>query len=906
MSTSVPVDADASRPRSGILTPSSEASLNRHDGVSSPNARDAKPASTTPMDYLLKQSIAIRPHPPNLHVQPRVLQPLMLLPRKHLSLSCIDFAASQNELSPSRFVESHIKILDLESRVGTSSSILIARYDSKGAIYAIERHGEGLYVVCRVGSWVSLESLSSHATAVCRERLRPKRTELQELASCNATTTPQLHNEQKKKRAAIEAIQSLVKKRARSQSVSVLHDIPPVEEAKKPKLESAHPSPLPSSETGLEAVVKSRETQDPLPASIEKADDVSPQQTAQSIFDSIRTQYFEALYKSMGSLAYFAKGPLSRARSAFHLDLEADLDMADLIDFLKSLVLTTVQIDQKYRQSIPETISKSSHMLDSSDEGRKKKRKTKKMKLGKDSLYPHEDEAIKAWWNATKPELADEDAPISEEQIKSHVSLLRTRETQLQMIIIFEILALEPLKAAEDTGNTDLPALPGAADSQDTQVTAPPRKRNKHNLPVLLEVHADRLTIWQSIATDEQLSLGDSQLMGQTADGQTQQKASSEPLKDFCVDVIVPFFSARLPVLCDSISRKLGGPVIVAPPKAAKTVKRQSSKREQKPGAVAKRPALPNAPRTLQRALSTEQQHRRSVSRGPSNMIALMRSATSTSIAIKREGGDSTPGTLAQKGLDETLGQRLGSLSRSHSMTTLEDAKAKKKALVEAELKDAISALRKPNRDVVGKALAETAQRQAATTMSSKKSRKPVRGGSSAIVKATPTNVRFRDVLSTKQESFAEANQWSIEETIPPSSIGTLVPSTTQRRSHVDALPVLGSPTLEAIGETPIRASTTSRIYRQTRDEDLAIPPSPIAGQDAAALDYFPDLESPTRPVRKLDFSASATDRICETPFKASASRAPVLEKHGHEQGKETKKTIYQQLGWDDDLDDLL
>jgi DNA replication regulator SLD3 len=179
-------------------------------------------------------------------------------------------------------------------------------------------------------------------------------------------------------------------------------------------------------------------------------------------------------------------------------------------------------------------------VLESSDEGRKKKRKAKKMKLGKDCLYPNEDEAITAWWNASKPESTDEDAPITEEQIRSHVSLLRTRETQLQMILIFEILALEPLKAAEDTGNSDLPALPGAVDPKETQATAPPRKRNKHNLPVLLEVHADRLTIWQSIATDEQLSLGDSQLMGQTVDGQPQQKASSEPLKDFCVDVIVP------------------------------------------------------------------------------------------------------------------------------------------------------------------------------------------------------------------------------------------------------------------------------------------------------------------------------------------------------------------------------
>src|ERR1700760_233721 len=87
-----------------------------------------------------------------------------------------------------------------------------------------------------------------------------------------------------------------------------------------------------------------------------------------------------------GSLAYFAKGPLSRARSAFHLDLESNLDMVDLTDFLRSLILTTVQIDKKYRETIPGVISNMKALIDSSDEGSKKKRKPRKMKLGKDSL----------------------------------------------------------------------------------------------------------------------------------------------------------------------------------------------------------------------------------------------------------------------------------------------------------------------------------------------------------------------------------------------------------------------------------------------------------------------------------------------------------------------------------------
>jgi hypothetical protein len=60
------------------------------------------------------------------------------------------------------------------------------------------------------------------------------------------------------------------------------------------------------------------------------------------------------------------------------------------------------------------------------------------------------------------------------------------------------------------------------------------------------------------------------------------------------------------------------------------------------------------------------------------------------------------------------------SLVRSNTIAGVEDAKARKKAMVEAELKDAISALRKPNRDVVGKALAEAAERRATTSSSAK------------------------------------------------------------------------------------------------------------------------------------------------------------------------------------------
>lgn len=239
-------------------------------------------------------------------------------------------------------------------------------------------------------------------------------------------------------------------------------------------------------------------------------------------------------------MAYFAKGPLSRARSAFRLDLESNLQLADLIDFLKSLVISTVQIDKKYRETLPQLIASIRSRAESSGEEKTKKPTSKKMKkIGQDALYPFERASIGRWWRSHSSAVSCD--PASEMQ--SRLSLLRTRETQLQMILILEILALEPLREVEDAAESSLPPMPGVtAETGERQPPPPPapKKRNKHNLPVLVDVHADRLAIWQSTASNEQLALQGCPLSQGSTEDPATSKSSSEPLKDFCVDVIVP------------------------------------------------------------------------------------------------------------------------------------------------------------------------------------------------------------------------------------------------------------------------------------------------------------------------------------------------------------------------------
>lgn len=103
-------------------------------------------------------------------------------------------------------------------------------------------------------------------------------------------------------------------------------------------------------------------------------------------------------------------------------------------------------------------------------------------------------------------------------------------------------------------------------------------------------------------------------------------------------------------------------------------------------------------------------------------MIALMRCAKTTSVpGMKRENSEPAVPRVALKGEPDLANKRSNSLSRSSSTNNLQDTRANKKAMVEAELKEAISSLRKPNRQVVvGKAIAEAAERRASVGFSAK------------------------------------------------------------------------------------------------------------------------------------------------------------------------------------------
>ena len=151
--------------------------------------------------------------------------------------------------------------------------VLIARLDDGRTLYAVEREDRGLYVLCQLGSWVNLQQLRAAAVA-SKVDLLPKMTErLVQDDIPVPLIAPEVNKYSKKKRLAIEAIQSMIKRPSTGLSAE------------------SQPTPVEP-----EPVLPSQYQEPPLNDPVHS---VSAQLTAIEIFENVRTQYLEALYSKV-------------------------------------------------------------------------------------------------------------------------------------------------------------------------------------------------------------------------------------------------------------------------------------------------------------------------------------------------------------------------------------------------------------------------------------------------------------------------------------------------------------------------------------------------------------------------------------------------------------------------------
>jgi DNA replication regulator SLD3 len=229
------------------------------------------------------------------------------------------------------------------------------------------------------------------------------------------------------------------------------------------------------------------------------------------------------------------------------MDFDSTLDLNDHITFLESLVMSSTLIDKKYRDGVPTCISfldTQEHSEDNADPATvkaKKQRTSKKMKPGKNGLYPAEDSLIRKWWDSHDDD-SNSGAPgdSREERMKSRISQLRIRETQLQMIVILEVLALKPLASNAEDLSTDLPTALPTTETTDSQPKVTKSKK-PNQLTTLIDVHIDRLCIWQSLALEEATRVPNkSQNADETINTASRISNTDNLLRDFCVEVIAP------------------------------------------------------------------------------------------------------------------------------------------------------------------------------------------------------------------------------------------------------------------------------------------------------------------------------------------------------------------------------
>lgn len=584
-------------------------------------------------------------------------------------------------------------------------------------------------------------------------------------------------------------------------------------------------------------------------------------------------------------MAYFAKGPLTRCRNAFqNSGSEGCQSPAPLIEYYREAILPAKKMDLKYRETLPASIRDALLALSDGEgaPGSKRRKSKKKKKLGRNGLYPEEDGFICKWWKDRSMMEASGQETSREAEAKKHISDLRLRETQLQILLILEVMALE------STSELNKPERAKAAD-EGKDTPKKPRSKKPQDLNVLLELHLDRLCIWHAVSAEESTA-ADSAKASSFNDGHMSgKKVESDAVRDFCTEVIIPFYAARLPDKCKLITRKFGVSGGISPAK-------KSQKRERaEPGSEIKRqqPA-PKSRRSLQRVLTDEKAAAASQSRHPS----LSRSHTAPSKQeTKRDSMEPLLPTLLSSsvrgGIQQAkrVGNRevdLNAVARQH-----ESKLRKVQMLVDQkkELDAAIHAIRKPNRELVAKDIAEdVVERASRGGGSSRKPKNPVRNpmGEGVQVMATPRGNRKKDAvvgLPPLPRSLKPSRSFAgeMEEATPGESPVVISSSGSMRRavsfSGPDANPFTSRrsanhnenkrrdpPTeLGSIHETPPRPS--SKLFSDDKsDTASARRPSSSAG-NGKGLFRVPNLPAP----RPTDASSQPL-----------APSTPVSSRHKH------------------------
>ncbi|KAJ5589007.1 hypothetical protein N7537_011685 [Penicillium hordei] len=866
----------ASRIVPNILDPLSSSALNKfHEPTPPPikkRKRDDQEELNDTAGQLATSSIIIRAHSASLSDEPLILEPITALSRTRLPLSWLDDTpASRSDEQPGGLFTADIPTLELDLRAKTEPTVLAVRLIPNGGLYIIERVKRGIYSLSKLARWVHEGNLVVAAKGW-------HGTNTAEVDSVTVDETcPISDGFDWWQIAQIDGSLSDVEMDEEPAGLDIAIVFGPSE------------SDLGNTETSFVGVVEHRshslapsrsfdaaeEGSSLLPESqglgdvttamhVDGVDSnvVDVQQSPEELLGGMRDHYLQALYVSKTSVAYFAKGPLTRCRTAFQArDSEQPQGSTELVESYREAILATKKMDLKYRETLPSAIRDA--VLALSDDGAKsKKRKSKKKKMGKNGLYPEEEGFIHRWWKGRMLNEPPAQESSREAESKKQISDLRLRETQLQILLILEVMVLEMTIASVEKNNTNKEQ--DANGEQDRSKKAKPKRPTDLNM--LLELHLDRMCIWHAVTMEETSAADTAKASSFNSSHLSGKKVESDAVRDFCTEVIIPFYAARLPDKCKLITRKFGVSGGISP--AAKKTQSSGTSHRAEPGAEVKRQQPVQKPRrTLQRVL-TDDKAAASHARHP----GLTRSNTAPSQHNSKRDiepllptvlSGSVRGGIQKAKRTENREVDLNAVARQH------EAKLRKVQMLanqKKELDAAIHALRKPNRELVSKDLADDASKRVISGGgSSRKSRNPVRNpfGEGVQVMATPRGNRRKDAvigLPPLPRSLAPSRSFAGVENSPFGESPTMIPSSSRRAisfSGADSDPFNSHDNLHdgrsprssqpdrAIQETPTRPS--SKIFQS--DTIAARRPSSSTGKGLFRVPNLPAPRSSTQPM---------------------------------------------------------
>lgn len=841
----------------------------------------------------------IKPYPDSPYAKPATFKPIRIISRSQLPLSLLDSAYNEqfppNGLFTARIDELEQDEIDREQGAG-APRVLVAQHDTKRGLYAIERVQARVYSICKFAPWLKEKDVA--------ELWNPVNNSVYPAPS--ALTSDQDDGGPWWQHAVVEA--QLVERPTKRARMSMVRRIAETVHAKsEPQQESFHiATPLVQLE-GAAAPEPVQEHPVQTPTPLEQ-------------LDLLVQQYLEAVYTSKTSLAYFAKGPITRVRNAFTLPDEGAPPTHELVTFLRSMLLSPKASEKKYYEKLPTVIKAIPVGMVSDEEATTKPSKAKmskkKTKLSRDGVYPSEDAFIKKWWRSEMPNADNAVQETIETRIRRRIGDLRVRETLAQSILMLEIIALESL--ATYKGPTEKGPSVGESQPQDDPQDQPKKRKKKlDDIALQLDLLLDKLSIWH--ATEEVGILDfDTKAAKQQDSTDGDGKNGNDRLHGFCVEVIVPFYMSRLPEHALAINKKLGGPAIASSKRKAMRPPLTSKK-----SGESKEPETKKSRRSLAR-VATDTTGKTGRKETPS----LARSTTDTALlrqqSIKRETSEAPLAAIPFKRSPSRARQSMSQLrhlqGREMDLTATSAAaaaKLKHKARVEDDLKEAIATLKKPNRDLAaGSYMAEIEKRGLGSANRSRKQANPVRKVVKDVqVTATPrVGRRTRNVVEQTpvhyhQDPFVRpAATEAVHQSdffIPSSGVrkpSSVVPGTIQRSVMARELAQPG------IAETPSKAPTTKLFTSGAARRTIFSTPVKSSTRLFEA-DPHPTLNIFETPVKAVSSSPPIDTHevppiIAATPIRAAVSCeeiAPIAFATPAKRAEEP--SIYDALGWNDDDD---